>query len=336
MAADMHPFRVFPRGRTFSPAHLPTYCCTVARGCLELGEDLSPGKSKEDIGFNGFAHSCDTMQCLNQIWLNTVNEKTVTFVPPVYLTAAGAKAYTAADLKRTAAELGKLRDREIGEDDLRKAIILNNRVRRVVERLEKLRPYYHSGFISSLVRVAQLAPRGQYVEVMEKNLPDLEEAKDTGSDIQSEKRTNLLISGAMFENEDIHNLLEELGARVVADDSCTGYRHFAGLVDEKANPYEAMASRYAARPNCPCRHKNLNERADYLLGQARERKAEAVLIILRKFCEPHAWDSVSLAETFKKEGIPTLVLEMEAATPGGQERTRLQAFLESLEGGLNL
>ncbi|MBP1759955.1 MAG: Benzoyl-CoA reductase/2-hydroxyglutaryl-CoA dehydratase subunit, BcrC/BadD/HgdB, partial [Firmicutes bacterium] len=32
----------------------------------------------------------------------------------------------------------------------------------------------------------------------------------------------------------------------------------------------------------------------------------------------------------RKNGIRTLTLELEGATVGGQERTRLQAFLESL------
>ncbi|MFA5536844.1 MAG: 2-hydroxyacyl-CoA dehydratase family protein [Bacillota bacterium] len=328
LAAGAHPFRVFSRGNTYSPSSLPAYCCTVAKGCLELGEKLSAAKGEQGFGLSGFAHSCDTMQCLSQIWLNTINKNTVTFVPPINLAASGAADYTVAELKKVVNKVSELRGKEITEEDLRKAILTSNKVRRLVSRLEKLRPYYPSGFIASLVRVAQLAPRPEYIKTMDKILPRLEDIQN----IARENKIRVLISGAVFENEDLHNQLEELGARVVADDSCSGYRYFAELTEEDLNPFEAIANRLIKRPNCPCRHKGVAERANYLSQLVEERKAQGVIIALRKFCEPHAWDSVSLAEKFKEMGLPVLVLEMEGATPGGQERTRLQAFLESIEG----
>lgn len=83
MALGWEPFRVLPPARVGTPARLPAYCCTMARGCLEMGE-------AGDIGVPaGFAHSCDTIQCLGQIWRSAVNENTVMFVPPVALGSPG-------------------------------------------------------------------------------------------------------------------------------------------------------------------------------------------------------------------------------------------------------
>ncbi|SFR00912.1 2-hydroxyacyl-CoA dehydratase family protein [Desulfoscipio geothermicus] len=68
----------------------------------------------------------------------------------------------------------------------------------------------------------------------------------------------------------------------------------------------------------------------YLVNLARNRQAAGAVLVNRKYCEPHAWDAVPAAERLRAGGVHTLVLELEGADVGGQERTRLQAFLESL------
>ncbi|MEW5899025.1 MAG: 2-hydroxyacyl-CoA dehydratase family protein, partial [Bacillota bacterium] len=201
-------------------------------------------------------------------------------------------------------------------------------------RLEELRPHLPAALVARLERTAQVVPRSLYAKALEEILPVLhkwageqaENRRGRGKD----RLRRVLISGAVLENEEIPGLLEELGVRVAADDICTGYRHFTGLVEETGDPFEALAARILQRPPCPCRHQGLDARRDYLLELARSRGAEAVILILRKYCDPHAWDAVSLAQGLRATGLPVYVLELEGASPGGQEKTRLQAFLECL------
>jgi hypothetical protein len=60
--------------------------------------------------------------------------------------------------------------------------------------------------------------------------------------------------------------------------------------------------------------------------------ADGVVFVLKKFCEPHAWDYPYLAAALTKKGVPHLLLETEQTTPVEQVRTRVEAFLEMLHG----
>lgn len=323
LAAGMEPLRVLPAGRGVpSPSRLPAYCCSLARGCLEHGTKTS------EMVF-GFAHTCDTIQCLGQIWPHAASEKTIFFTPPVALRASGALDYSVAELEKACQRLSDYGS-PVDGNKLGEAIAICNRVRKVVYRLDKMRAFLPSQLIASMIRAAQLTPRQLYLEAMEETLPLLEAHQS------EDVKVKVLISGAVFESEELHALLEELGARVAYDDSCTGFRHHHTLVNENINPLEAVAQRFLGRINCPCRHQEVNARARFLIEAAREREAVAAVLVLRKYCDPHAWDVVSLSKELRSAGIATTVLELEGATPGGQERTRLQAFLESLGRGVGL
>ncbi|MEW6424885.1 MAG: 2-hydroxyacyl-CoA dehydratase family protein [Bacillota bacterium] len=324
MALGWEPVRVLPPAKVGTPARLPTYCCTVARGCLEEGE---AGRLPFEAA--GFAQSCDTMQCLSQIWRHAVAENSFTFVPPVDLGAAGALRYCAEELAALGRQLEQVSGRTLETGALARAIKLNNRLRKLLAKLEEMRPWLPSTLAAELERAAQIAPRAFSGEVLEAALPELERLFKGDEDLPRRYR-RVVVSGAVLEGADLFGLLEELGARVVADDSCTGRRHFAGLVDEDGDPLEALAARCLRRPPCPCRHQGLDARLDYLLELARSKGAEAVILVLRKYCDPHAWDAVYLTEGLRGAGVPAYVLELEGASPGGQEKTRLQAFLECL------
>lgn len=324
MALGWEPVRILPPAKVGAPARLPAYCCTVARGCLQEGE---AGRLPFETA--GFAQSCDTMQCLSQIWGHAFPVNTYTFVPPVDLGAAGALRYCREELKILGHRLERAAGKTLEDGALGAAVKLNNRLRRLLEDLEGMRALLPSALAAGLERAVQVVPRVFAVEILEKALPELKTRLKAEEEL-SRRFRRVVVSGAVLEGADLFVMLEELGARAVADDSCTGRRHFAGLADESGDPWEALAARFLQRPPCPCRHRGLNGRLDYLRELARTKGAEAVILVLRKYCDPHAWDAVYLTEGLREAGVPAFALELEGAAPGEQEKTRLQAFLECI------
>jgi benzoyl-CoA reductase/2-hydroxyglutaryl-CoA dehydratase subunit BcrC/BadD/HgdB len=79
------------------------------------------------------------------------------------------------------------------------------------------------------------------------------------------------------------------------------------------------------------KHDPANPRAERLLRLLRTTGAQGVILVLPKFCDPHAFDHVLLARALDEAGVPHLLIETEVTTPTGQLRTRLQAFIEMLE-----
>lgn len=324
LAAGMEPLRLLPVSTRVTPAELPAYCCSLAKNTLSMAKS----GSFKNLAGTGFAHTCDTMQCLGGIWQEVIDRNNTLFVvPPVMLNAPGAAGYFYTEAQNLLNRLGELAGRQPGIGDLQQALELTQQTRRLVKELDEMRPQLPSHLVSALLRAGQVMPRREYAAALSAALPFLkQQAAGPGN------RHPVLVSGPVLENDSLLGMVEELGGRVVADDTCTGYRHYVEpQIQATGNdPLRDIINRYLAMPACPCRNRGLETRVDYLANLAGERRARAAIIIVRKYCEPHAWDSVPVAKRLRAAGLPVLVLELEGAEAGGQERTRLQAFLESL------
>lgn len=325
LAAGFEPLRLFPASIQAVPASLPAYCCSLARGCLSMAEK----GDYADLAGTGFAHTCDTMQCLGGIWQAVVGhvDNTLQCVPPVLLEAPGARRYYLAELQNLVSKLGRLTGREPGTADLKRALELCRRIRRQAAELEKMRPYLPSPLVPALLRAGQVMPRAEFNTALEKVIPALKERMTEPGD-----RRRVVVSGAVLENDSLFNMVEDLGGRVVADDTCTGYRHYYDQLSQPdtTDPLEAIVQRAVNMPPCPCRSRGHDYRINYLEQLALEKNVAGAVLVIRKFCEPHAWDAVPVTELLRKSGIRTMVLELEGADADGRERTRLQAFLESI------
>lgn len=326
-AAGFVPIRIFPPAgpSTRADAHLQSYTCSLARGCLEraLTGDL------DFLDGVAFAHTCDTMQCLADVWREA--EEAVGrsrwvgwVVQPVALTSPRARGYLVGELKRFAASLTAAFGVPITDDGLRNSIALYNASRRLLAELYAHRDTLSAVTLWQVANAAMLMPPEDFQHLVTaitvNPLPDRHFAT----------ATPLVLTGATLDEPALLALLEDLGARVAGDDLCNGERSFDALVSERDDPWEALADRYLRRTPCPCKHSGLTAREDHLLNLVHSRKAQGVIFLLKKFCEPHAWDYPPLAAALERAGIPHLLVETEATTPLGVVRTRMEAFLEML------
>lgn len=327
-AAGFTPIRIFP-GNGPAPradAHLQSYTCSLARGCLEqalAGElDFLEGVV--------FPHTCDTIQCLTDIWLETAGSNRANkhvwigwVIQPVTMTSPHALTYLVAELKRFAHDLCRHFGLSINEDALSASITLYNRNRRFLAAALAQDSHISAVERWNLAKAAMLMPPEEFPVATASWKPSLVPRGETD-------RPGLILSGSTLDDPALLSLIEELGGRVVGDDLCNGERYFDTPVPEDGDPWENLAWRYLHRIPCPCKHYGLDAREKHLLGLVKGRGAAGVIFTLKKFCEPHAWDYPYLAKALDREGIPHLLLEMEATTPLGALRTRLEAFLEMI------
>jgi len=324
LAAGMEPIRIFPPAGNATPAELPAFCCSLARSSLSMARQ---GHLKDLAGV-GLAHTCDTMQCLGGIWGEIPGQGGVlTMVPPVMLKASGAVRYYREEILVLARKLGDLSGVYPGNGEISRAVKLSERIRLLAAELDEIRELLPSNTVSAIFRAGQLMPRDHYAQSLEAALPEL---REMASPFKG-GRQPVLVSSAILESDGLFEMIEELGGRVVADDTCTGYRHYSGVSGSvEDDPLDAIVRRYIEMTPCPCRNRGLDERVQYLEKLVRTRKTKGAILVIRKYCDPHAWDAVPVAHRLRTCGMKVLVLELEGSEVGGQERTRLQAFLESL------
>jgi benzoyl-CoA reductase subunit C len=332
LAAGAHPFRLFGSGEKIRlvEAHLQSYCCSLVRGALE---DALGGRL---VFLDGvvFPHTCDSIQRLSDIWrLNVAACFHLDLVLPVKLDTDGARQYMIDVLSRFRGDLGEKLGVSISDEALRDAIRTMNRIRAALTRIYDLkgkRPEILRGSdLYALVRAAMIMDRGRIANLLEEVAAELENKGATEAAASPKKR--IFLSGGVCNHPDIYTIIEEAGGAVVGDDLCTGSRYFSGQIDEKADPVTAIANRYLERVVCPAKHRGLTDRADHLVRLVREKQAQGVIFFLLKFCDPHAFDYPYLKEALDREGITSMLIEVEDRLPAdGQLRTRFETFVEMI------
>jgi bcr-type benzoyl-CoA reductase subunit C len=329
-AAGFTPVRV--RGTTaplkWVDAHLQSFTCALCRSSLDqiLGGELDFLKGTL------FAHTCDAMQAQADLWrINTDGSHFVdTVMQPVNLGSAAAPSYLGAELNRLRERLAAFAGQAISNEDLWASISLYNETRRLVEALQAQRHRLNAAQFYAVMDAAQVMPREEFNPLLAGLLIDLQSASGQREAGPSISAPRLFLVGAVLDEPRLLDLVDELGACVAGDDLCSGSRHFLDRVDMQGSPIAGLASYYLRRPPCPTKIHPTHHAGRYLLDQARQVRAQGIVFVIEKFCEPHAFDYALVHPGLDKSGIPHLVLEMEQTPSLEALRTRLQAFVEIL------
>lgn len=329
-AAGIHPLRLFGAKDDTSIAdkHLQAYCCSLVRGALA---DVLTGKL-EYLDGAVFPHTCDSIQRLSDIWrLNTSFRFFADIVLPVKLTTPSARQYLEDVLRKFKDDLEKAFDTKITDDSLRNSINIYNRIRSSLKKLYSMNSrdstLISGSDLNDVVKGSMILDRKETAEKLEKLAGQLEGS----SRVSKGEKKRVMLVGSVCDQPDIYNVIERAGAQVVWDDLCTGSRYFEGAISTEGDPISAIAKRYFERIICPAKHTSTTIRGENLVGMAHEHGIQGVIFLQLKFCDPHSFDYPYLKEYLDKEGIPNMLLEIEAQLPPeGQLLTRFETFVHML------
>lgn len=331
-AAGVHPFRLLgTKGEIrLADAHLQSYCCSLARGGLETALN----GSLDFLDGAVFPHTCDSIQRLSDIWrLNAGFAHHFDVVLPVKLNTISAREYMADVLTGFRRELEHAFQTQITDEALWAAIRNYNLIREKLESLYGLRSFKPALFepaeVHRITASAMFMEPGAFLKDISDYLGTIEHDDLDGS---GTGRKRIVISGGICSHPDIYDLLARAGADVVWDDLCTGARWFEEKIREDvSDPIEAVADRYMARNVCPAKHADIKVGAVELADTVRRHRADGVIFLLLKFCDPHAFDYPYLKRFLDDAGIPSLLLEIEdQPPPEGQLMTRFETFVDML------
>ncbi len=325
-------YRALGSGNDVSLAdiHLQAYCCNPVR---EILNDVL-AKRLDFLDGVVFPHTCDSMQRLSDIWrLNTGFAFHEDFVLPVKLNTLSAQQYIMRLMETFQQKMESHLNTKITAEKLHSAIRKVNRIRDILKRLDSLRWNNPEAFTSSdmytVVYASMIMDPEEWIETAEP-LIIIMEADNTAPAVETSPK-KILLSGSICGSANIHELIEENGGMVIHDDMCTGARFFEGIVEEHNNPLAALALRYLQRLNCPSKHNGIYSRSEHLLNIIRVQKADGVIFLLLKFCDPHAFDYPCLKQTLDDQQIPSLLIEADTQFALGEQiSNRIQAFLEML------
>ena len=319
-AAGLVPLRLYVAGPppAAADAWLPPFSCSVVRGVLGAAlEGQLSGLAAVVI-----PHTCDSMQELVGIWQALVpGQRLLAPVEPLAVESPRAPAYLRQELRALAERLG----RPVSDDALRASLALYNRLRRAVREIDRLRDRLPAAAAWAALSAAWRMPPEAYLTAADALAAELRAASP-----RPPQAPALVLAGSLLDEPLVPELIDALGARVVADDLCNGTRGASVLAAETGDPWLALAERLLRREPCPCKHaaQGYGRR---LAELARRCGARGVVQVLVKFCDPHGFEAVAAGQALAAAGVRHLLLEVEATNAPEQLRTRLQAFLELLK-----
>ncbi|MDY6834812.1 MAG: double-cubane-cluster-containing anaerobic reductase [Chloroflexota bacterium] len=236
-------------------------------------------------------------------------------------------------------KLEELTSNQITEDSLGSAIALVDAKRAALQRLYDLRkasPSPISGLDSLLIaQVYFNDDPARFTAKTNELCDELETRMKENGGVQESSVPRILISGCpmIIPNWKVPYLVENCGASVVCEESCTGTRLLTGNTNVKGNGVESQISAIAERQlktNCACFTPN-DDRINDVLNLCDEYNVDGVIHYSMQFCQPYMVEAEKIKKALGEKGIPMLALETDYGDGDtGQLRTRIEAFLEQV------
>lgn len=173
--------------------------------------------------------------------------------------------------------------------------------------------------------------------ILDKLRETAEELKTRVPDEKKNYRAKIVVVGSEMDDPDFTKLIEESGALVVADRYCFGA--LPGRQEIKVVEGEDILTQicrhYMETSQCPryMSQEKVQHRRDYVKELVEEYHADGVLYEQLKFCEYWGYERALASKIMNDEyGVPSASVDRQyTASASGQLRTRVQAFVESLE-----
>lgn len=325
-AAGFTPIRIMGGGDRIERADslTPNFICPFMRLALEKG------LKGEFDPLSGIVqgYTCDVACGLTNIWEENIGGGLYHTLPLPYNDTPESRNFFRSALLELIEKL-----EGIGgcftEEALEQSLATYGSIRNLVLDLYEMRyrgtlPLSASDFLYTIL-AGFTTPPESYLEMlnaMAQKIKEIETEKD--------ERIPVLVSGSVVEEPGIMEILEESGGRVVADDLCTGLRHFYPSRGEGHNPLDQLIDRYMHRFPCPSRARAV-DRAPLIVELIKRSGSRGVVFLFQKFCTPHLADHPIITESLRRENIPSIMIEMEeTGINEGQLRTRFEGFFEML------
>ena len=312
-------------------SQMPSYVCDCSKSIvsqlLEGAYDYLDGMI--------VSHVCETIRGIAGIWSIRRPDKFVHVFTPPASNDIGARTYLQAEFRSLAEKLGRLGGNPLSMKKLQEAIKNYESDRTLIRKLYQIRAEKPWAIppeqVLGAVLSAGFVPRHLHVVMLEKWMKKIPETYPG-------RGPAIILSGLVFENQvspgnAFFAILRKYNAQVVWDDLAWGMRY--NLRDENKysnrDPMNVLVERFLGPHRTPIRG-SAEIRSAKLIEVVHQYGGKGVIFLTPKYCDPLLFDLPAIIRKLNERKIPSLSVEISGASPQGQLKTRLEAFLEMLCG----
>ena len=319
--------------------YMSNYTCEYARALLERAIEGGYQYLDALIGVD----ACSMMnRSMEHFEILKVNNKPNFFVThtdmPFKITDYTVKGYVRQMRVHVLDELTKHFGTDTSDEALRKAVEEHNEMCRIISEISQMRkaekPVITGYEFHLLNLVSYVCPTALILPYLRETL---EELKTREPDVKSPFRARVAIVGSEIDDPSLTKLIEDVGALVVSDRYCFGStpgREVIELNDEE-DVLTQICRHYMEVSECAryISDEKVHQRRETSDRLAKEFGAEGIIYEQMKYCDYWGFERALVSHIMHDEyGWPVLSIDrLYNNGNSGQLRTRVQAFVESLE-----
>ncbi len=338
---NIKPIRLFGKKGPVTAAEnfLSVYGCSFIRAVLE--EYINNNELDGIVT----ATSCDAMGVLGDL-LKQLRPGMFyyNFACPINTDTSEAVSFFHEEVKRFSDKLSDFTGIKFSDQQFRTAVHNYHAVHQAVNDLqiassssgpENMIPYYDLINTGNQVRINDFA-----IMVDSFKNQQASNKKDTPAD-KGKKR--IFLMGNSIYDQEVFSLIQDANLSIVGDLLCFSGRNFKRASSLKSEInfsncrqeelFDYLAKKYVRQFPCTARY-GVTQVSDWdslMVDEIKNSKADGVIFLVVKYCDPHSFQHYRLKEPLEEAGIPTISIDVDFQGKfAHQILTRIEAFSEIL------
>ena len=308
--------------------YLQSFCCSIMRTNVEFAMRGYYDMLKAVI----IPTFCDTLKCIAEnMKLAMPKVPTIIMAYPQHRKLKAGKDFTISEVKRVQRELERILGKIITTEQIEEAFGVyedyRGAMREFTEEAAK-----HPEIITAKKRHL-IIKAGEFMDkaVYTKDIKEITEGLK-GEGESTFKGTKVIVTGLLSEPVEVLEVFDENQVAIVGDDLSLGSRKWRTPAREDVQDvFEKMAYRIADQEGDTFLYEPDKKKGQMLIDMVKEKKADAVVVMMMKFCDPEEYDYPILKAELEEAGVPELYLEIDQQLATFEQiRTRVQSFTEML------
>jgi benzoyl-CoA reductase subunit C len=301
--------------------------CVFERDCLAQGLQGRYDYLDGIVNVEGDPHE---LQC----YLSWVQEIPIAYHYQLWVPGAygirHAQSYLRGELEHFKQSLEGWTGKTISNDAIDHAIEVYNKSRRLMTKLSEFRksnpPPVSGAEFMEIALAGMLTDKEDFNVLLEQIVAEVPKRK-----VEDRGGIRIMLSGGPNDHIDVIKAIEAMGARVVVDEHDTGGRYYMTEVVPEEDRLNALAARTINKPRSALKDTPNRTRHQRLVELAKEYNAQGVIFMYPLHDDAEQFDYPANKAALEENDISSLMLELDFTNPIEQFRTRVEAFLETIE-----
>lgn len=307
--------------------YFPPYTCSVVLTAFEKAMQGSySGMSAVMVPV-----LCDSLKCVTQNWKYAVSD--IEMIPVLYpqnRTSKGAEKFLRSQYAGIKQTLEKISGQEITGKMLEEAVRNQN---------------LHNKAMREFIEIAgehpaELSPRNRHAVFQSSYFMDILEHTELVKQLNTQigqgtpgrfRGIRVITVGMTADYPAILDILEQNKIAVIRDEMADESKRFQFDIPMEEDLLDGLVQQYMGLCGCSFVADVVLPRENQILELAQKHKADGVVVLMTKFCDPEEYDYPSIKDALKKQQIPCLKIEADKQTKKyGQAATAVQSFQEMI------